>query len=153
MAYTAPYDFMLQPGNGLSAIGPPWSQITAYDLNAGKILWQIPNGDVSGLVAQGVKNTGSQAPRGGVVVTAGGLIFAATSSDRKLRAYDQDNGKILWEKELPTASEGVPTVYEVDGRQYLVVCVAGGNGLFPARVGGLPEPVPGSYMVFALPKR
>ena len=32
--YTAPVDFMIQ-SNGLSAIGPPWSQLTAYDLNAG----------------------------------------------------------------------------------------------------------------------
>ena len=44
--YTAPVDFMIQPSTGLSAIGPPWSQLTAYDLNKGTILWQIPNGDV-----------------------------------------------------------------------------------------------------------
>jgi quinoprotein glucose dehydrogenase len=152
IAYNAPYDFLLQ-GNGLSAIGPPWSQLTAYDLNKGTILWQVPNGEVSGLVAQGVRGTGSHAPRGGVVVTAGGLVFVATSSDRKLRAYDQDNGKILWEKELASASEGVPAVYEVGGRQYIAVCVAAGNGLFPQRVGKQTDPGPGQYMVFALPKR
>src|SRR4029453_6856813 len=40
VAYTSPYDFLFQ-SNGLSAIGPPWSNITAYDLNKGTILWQI----------------------------------------------------------------------------------------------------------------
>ncbi len=49
VAYVAPVDFMIQPSTGLSAIGPPWSQITAYDLNKGTILWQIPDGEVSKL--------------------------------------------------------------------------------------------------------
>jgi len=44
-----------------------------------------------------------------VVATGGGLLFVATSSDRKLRAYDEDSGKVVWEKDLPAASEGVPT--------------------------------------------
>src|SRR5688572_19738651 len=47
--YTAPVDFMIQPSTGLSAIGPPWSQLTAYDLNEGTILWQVPDGDVASL--------------------------------------------------------------------------------------------------------
>jgi outer membrane protein assembly factor BamB len=80
-------------------------------------------------------------------VTAGGLIFAATSTDRKLRAYDQDNGRILWEKEVPSAPEGIPAVYEVNGRQYIAFCVAGGNGLQPPRVGTRTPPGPGQYMV------
>jgi quinoprotein glucose dehydrogenase len=155
VAYNAPYDFMLQ-SNGLSAIGPPWSQLTAYDLNTGTILWRVPNGEVSGLVAQGITGTGSHAPRGGPVVTAGGLVFAGTSSDRTLRAYDQDTGKVVWQKELPAAQEGVPAVYEIDGREYLVVCVGGGNGLFPQRVGSSGQPTappPAQYMAFALPRK
>lgn len=143
--YASPYDFMLQ-GNGLSALNPPWSTITAYDLNKGTILWQIPDGEFPGLAA------GSHAPRGGPVVTAGGLIFVGTSSDRKIRAYDQDNGKVLWEKELPAAQEGVPTVYEANGRQFVAIAV-GGNGTFPPRVGTPTPPGPSQYMVFALPKR
>jgi quinoprotein glucose dehydrogenase len=138
--------------NGLSALGPPWSQLTAYDLNKGTILWQIPNGEVPGLGAQGASVAGSHAPRGGPVVTGGGLIFVATSSDRKLRAYDQDNGKVLWQRELPAASEGVPTVYEVNGRQFIAICV-GGVGLFPPRVGEQAVAGEGQYMVFALPQR
>jgi quinoprotein glucose dehydrogenase len=147
--YTVPIDFMLQ-SNGLSAIGPPWSQLTAYDLNRGTILWQIPNGEVATLAARGITGTGSHAPRGGPVATGGGLLFVATSSDRKLRAYDADDGTVLWEFDLPAASEGVPAVYAVGGRQYITVPV-GGNGLFSQGL-DLPEPGPGQYMTFALPE-
>ena len=152
--YDVPYDFMNNTSSGFSVMGPPWSQLTAYDLNAGKILWQVPNGSVSQLGDAG-KNTGSVAPRGGVVVTAGGLIFVATSSDRKFRAYDQDNGKVLWEYNLPSPSEGVPAVYTAGGRQYIAI-PAGGNGLFqprPPADGSIPPAAPGQYIVFALPRR
>ena len=149
VAYTAPVDFMLQ-SNGLSAIGPPWSQLTAYDLNAGTIMWQVPNGEVAPLAARGITGTGSHAPRGGVVATGSGLVFVATSSDRALRAYDADNGSVLWKFDLPAASEGVPAVYQVNGRQYLAIAV-GGNGLFSQQL-AMPEPGPGQYMVFALPQ-
>ena len=45
--YTSPYDFMLSPSNGMTAIGPPWSEITAYDLNTGEIKWRVPHGGVT----------------------------------------------------------------------------------------------------------
>lgn len=147
VAYTSPVDFMLQ-SNGLSAIGPPWSQITAYDLNEGVIEWQIPNGEVPHLAEQGITDTGSHAPRGGPVATAGGLLFVGTSSDRAFRAYDRDTGEVLWRYQLDAASEGVPTVYEVDGRQYITIA-SGGNGLFGLRAGD--PPGPGKYVTFALP--
>jgi glucose dehydrogenase len=147
--YTAPVDFMLQPSTGLSAIGPPWSQLTAYDLNEGTILWQVPNGEVASLTARGITGTGSHAPRGGVVATGGRLLFVGTSSDRKLRAYDADTGAVLWSHDLPAATEGVPAVYSVGGKQYIAIAV-GGNGLFSQGM-NLPEPGPGHYLVFALP--
>jgi len=95
-----------------------------------------------------------QQQRGGPVVTAGGLIFAATN-DKKLRAYDPDNGKVIYERDLPAAAEGVPAVYEVGGRQYILICAAAGNGppTGPADQGKqAPGPV-GSYIAFALPRR
>ncbi len=147
--YSVPIDFMLQ-SNGLSAIGPPWSRITAYDLNRGTILWQIPNGDVAQLRDQGITGTGSHAPRSGPVVTGGGLIFMATSSDRMLRARDVDDGSVLWEYSLPAGSEGVPAVYSAAGRQFIALPV-GGNGIFNWGL-DLPDPGPGQYMVFALPE-
>src|SRR5262252_1439359 len=118
VAYTSPVNFFNQYANGLSAIGPPWSQLTAYDLNTGKIMWQVPNGEMPGLPG-GKTEPGSFAPRGGIAATAGGLLFIGTSSDRKVRAYDQDTGKVLWAFDVPAAVEGVPTVYEVGGREFV----------------------------------
>jgi quinoprotein glucose dehydrogenase len=159
VAYDAPYNFLTN-GNatngatGFSIMGPPWSQLTAYDLNTGKILWQVPNGSVTALGDAG-KNVGSVAPRGGVVVTAGGLVFAGTASDRKFRAYDQDTGKVLWEADLGAPAEGVPSVYQVAGRQFIAV-PTGGAGIFQPRAPAA-SPIaaaasPG-YVVFALPKK
>jgi quinoprotein glucose dehydrogenase len=148
--YKSNVDFMLQ-SNGLPAIDPPWSLITAYDMDTGKKLWSLPNGEVTKLVEQGIRDTGSTAPRGGPVATAGGLVFVGTSSDRKFRARDAATGKVLWEFSLPAASEGVPAVYEAGGRQYIVIPV-GGDGLFAPKLGQTP-PGPSQYMAFALPER
>jgi hypothetical protein len=75
-------------------------------------------------------------------VTAGGLVFFATGSDRRFRAYDRDSGKEVWSFELPAASEGMPATYEVNGQQYIAVPVAAGTGQFAARFGG-PGPAGG----------
>jgi glucose dehydrogenase len=98
---------------------------------------------------------GSVAPRGGLVVTAGGLIFAGITSDRAFRAYDQDTGKVLWEYSLPASQEGVPAVYQVAGREYIAVPV-GGNGIFqprPAAGNPIVPAGPTQYMVFTLPRK
>ncbi len=153
VAYSSPVSFMNNYANGLSAIGPPWSQLTAYDLNTGKMLWQVPNGEMPGLPG-GKTEPGSFAPRGGPVATAGGLLFVGTSSDRKIRAYDQDTGKVLWSMDVGAAVEGVPAVYEVGGREFVVFCVGGGRGLFaPRGVGIAADPAPAQYIALALPKR
>jgi quinoprotein glucose dehydrogenase len=84
------------------------------------------------------------------------LVFVATASDRKIRAYDEDTGKVIWEKELPAGSEGIPAVYEVAGREYIAFCVAGGDGMMTTKIDtGKPvvRPGPGAYVVFALPQR
>ena len=149
IAYTSPVNFLVDNEEGMPAIGPPWSQLTAYNLDTGEILWQVPNGGVYELMQQGINDTGAQAPRGGPVVTAGGLVFVATSSDRKLRARNTDTGATLWEYDLPAGSDGVPAVYAVDGRQFIVVPV-GGEGSFNQGL-DIPDPGPSQYMVFALP--
>jgi len=146
--YQGGIDFMLQ-SNSLSAIGPPWSTITAYDMNSGDILWQVPNGDILPLEQLGIDDTGSHAPRGSPVITAGGLMFIGTSSDRKLRARDTDTGKVLWEANLGAASEGAPAVYQAGGREFIVVPV-GGIGLF-ANARNQPPAGPNQYVAFALP--
>jgi quinoprotein glucose dehydrogenase len=147
----------LNTANGLPAIGPPWSNITAYDLNEGTVRWKIPIGVVPELAAKGIKDTGSYWPRGGPVVTAGGLVFAGTGADLTAHAYDAASGKILWEKELPSGPEGIPAVYEVNGRQFVVFCTRSGrvnDNLGPnpnsiAQKIGAPEAQ--GYYAFALP--
>jgi quinoprotein glucose dehydrogenase len=168
--YTSPYDFMLSPSNGMTAIGPPWSELTAYDLNTGEIKWRVPHGGVTAPSELDVPaDAGSHMPRGGPLVTAGGLVFVATASDRTFRAYDRDNGKVVWSTSLPTGSEGVPATYAVDGRQFIVLPVASGAGLFPPRFGapppdggrggrggrgdqGGPAQPTGAYVAYALPR-
>ena len=151
--YRVPIDFWLTSMR-LSALGPPWSTLTAYDLNTGEIKWQIPNGTVSNLpqIDAWKGDTGAQWPRGGILVTGGGLLFVATGSDRKLRAYDRDTGKVLWSTDLPQAADGMPASYEVNGRQMIVVPVAAGLGSNAVKVNGETLPAgPGAYMTFALP--
>lgn len=98
------------------------------------------------------EGTGSHAPRGGVVATGGGLPFAGTSSDRALRAYDSDTGAVLWKANLQAAPEGVPAVYQVNGREYVAITV-GGNGstLFSQGLEHM-KPGPAQYVAFALPR-
>jgi quinoprotein glucose dehydrogenase len=151
--YTAvnPYGFMRDPATGLPPLTPPWSQITAYDLNKGAILWQVPNGDSQQLVGRGVRGTGSHQARAGMVVTAGGLIFIGTP-DNKLRAYDEDNGKVIWETAVSGPINGVPAVYEMNSRQYLAVAV-GAAGTQDDDSGQSPGRTGSQYVVFALPRR
>lgn len=158
--YWTGYGYM-DSKDGLPAIKGPWSTLTAYDLNRGTIKWQIPLGGITRLTEKGITETGSYWPRGGVAVTAGGLIFSGTKSDSTFRAYDKDTGKVLWEKVLPAAPEGIPAVYEVAGREYVVISARPGTVLAGTDVGakqnsdkpvtkGEAEATQG-YYVFALP--
>jgi quinoprotein glucose dehydrogenase len=154
--YTGPLGTMFRTSNGLSAISPPWAQIVAYDLNEGVIKWRAPLGNVPALAAKGIRGTGNnqRVHRNGPAVTAGGLIFVGSWGDRTVHAYDKDNGKILWEKELEANPEGLAAVYEVDGREYIAFCASGSpqnadaNSI--AAVTGKIEAQ--GYYVFALPK-
>jgi quinoprotein glucose dehydrogenase len=105
--------------NGLPASGPPFTQLVAYDLNDGSVKWRIADGTSPGLAAQGITGTGSVRPKNGPVATAGGLVFIANDQDRRLRAYDKADGRLLWEHEIPANPEGIPAIYAVGGRQYI----------------------------------
>ena len=130
--------------DGYPANAPPWGILTAVDLKTGKYLWRVPFGTYPALVAQGMKDTGSE-NYGGPVVTAGGVLFiGATVFDREFHAFDTRTGKLLWETELPFAGIATPATYMVDGRQYVVIAASGGRD---------PKgPVGGAYIAFALPK-
>lgn len=139
--------------SGLPAIAPPWTTLTAYDLNEGTIKWQVPLGEVPDLAARGFNNTGSHFPKVGPVVTAGGLIFTGTR-DRKVRALDSTTGKVLWEAELEAGLEGMPAVYQIDGREYVVFCAAAQATTHTHDLPGQPAPqapIHGAYVAFALP--
>jgi quinoprotein glucose dehydrogenase len=122
---------------------PPWGTLNAIDLNKGEIKWRIPFGEYPELTAKGIKDTGSD-NYGGPVVTASGLLFiGATSFDKKFHAYDKLTGKLLWETTLPAAGNATPSIYEIDGQEYIViVCGGGKNG---AASGG-------SIVAFSLPR-
>ena len=143
--YESAFGFMIA-SDGLAAIKPPWTSLTVYDLNAGTIKWRIPLGDVPHLAAKGIKGTGTHHPKVGPVVTATGLIFTGTR-DKKVRAFDVENGRLLWEHELDAALEGIPAIYENGGRQYIVFCASAQAGLTPATQ----EVIRGAYVAFALP--
>lgn len=148
--YGGPFDFLIQ-SNGMVPISPPWSTITAYDMTTGKMLYQIPNGDEMAALKLGVKDTGTQATRGGPAVTGSDLLFVPTAGDRKLRARDASTGKTLWDYDLPAAGEGTPAIYEADGREFVVIPV-GWEGQFHQGLGMPPVPKTMRYMAFALPK-
>ncbi|MBV8828847.1 MAG: PQQ-binding-like beta-propeller repeat protein [Acidobacteriaceae bacterium] len=140
-------------GNESYVITPPWSTITAYDLNTGKIKWQTPYGDLP-QAGPSKKLRGNVYPKSGFVLTAGGLVLFA-GNDSKLYALNKETGEVVCAKDLPNGSLGVPAVYEANGREYILVAVSGGNP-FPEggrlAPGGVNAPaISKSYIAFALP--
>jgi len=127
---------------GYPGIKPPWGTLNALDLNSGETKWSIPLGEYPRLVAQGVKDTGSDNYGGAIVTQNGLLIIAATTYDNKIRAFDKTNGKLLWEGQLPAAGNTTPSTYMVNGRQYIVIACGGGKNGAPSG---------GTYVAFALP--
>jgi quinoprotein glucose dehydrogenase len=111
---------------GYPAIKPPWGTLNAIDLNQGTIKWKVPLGEIAELTARGIAQTGTE-NYGGPVVTAGGVVFIAATSDEKFRAFDQDTGELLWETTLPASGFATPSVYSVNGKQYIAIACGGGK--------------------------
>lgn len=117
------YNKFLTP-EGYPAIRPPWGSLTAIDLKTGAHVWKIPFGEFEALKAKGIPATGRE-NYGGPVVTKGGLLFIGASADGKFRIIHKRTGKILREIDLPAPGVATPSIYEVNGKQYVVIACGG----------------------------
>jgi quinoprotein glucose dehydrogenase len=130
-----------QDNQGYPAIKPPWGTLNAVDLNTGEIKWKVTLGEYPELSARGIPPTGTE-NYGGPVVTASGLLFIGASADETFRVFDKETGKILWQTKLPFGGNATPSMYMVNGRQYVVISCGGGKS---------GRPRGGSLVAFALP--
>ncbi len=87
-----------------------WGNVTAVDYGTGKIRWQVKT---------------PQPMIGGVLATAGGLVFTGEGGG-EFKAYDAETGSVLWAFQAGAGVNAPPASYTVDGRQFIVVG-AGGN--------------------------
>jgi quinoprotein glucose dehydrogenase len=119
---------------GLPLGRPPWGTIVATDLNTGKKLWTIANGDTPESVRKNEKLKGMVIPRtghddrAGLLVTKsllfageGAGMFIASEGGNMLRAHDKKSGEIVWEMDLGLRQTGIPMSYAVGGKQYILV--------------------------------
>jgi quinoprotein glucose dehydrogenase len=142
-------------GNEPYVINPPWTSLVAYDLNTGKIKWKTPYGDLP-QAGPSDKLRGNVYPKSGMVSTAGGLVLFA-GNDSKLYVLNSETGKVIFSKDLPNGSQGVPAVYEANGREYILLAVSGGATPYPEGAylppGGVNHPPATSkgYIALALP--
>jgi quinoprotein glucose dehydrogenase len=127
---------------GYPAIKPPWGTLNAINLNSGELLWKTELGEYPELKQKGIR-TGTE-NYGGPVVTAGGIVFIAATKDGKFRAFNKQNGKLLWETELPAPGFATPSVYRLNGKQYVVIACGGGK---------LGTKSGDAYVAFALPSK
>jgi PQQ-dependent dehydrogenase (methanol/ethanol family) len=87
-----------------------WGNVTAVDYDTGMIRWKVKT---------------EQPMIGGVLATAGGLVFTGEGNGQ-FKAYDAETGAGLWNFQAGAGVNAPPSSYTVDGKQYIVVA-AGGN--------------------------
>jgi quinoprotein glucose dehydrogenase len=138
---------------GLSIVKPPYGQIVAINLDKGDLVWSTPHGDTPDAVRNhpalkgvNIPKTGQQGNVGVVVtktlVVVGDPSVTTTPEHPRgamLRAYDKNSGAQVGAVWMPAPQSGSPMTYSVDGRQYIIVAVSGGN-------------YSGEYIAFALPQ-
>ncbi len=114
--------------DGYPGSKPPWGTLTAMNLNKGKIIWQVPFGEYKKLSKKGIPITGTE-NYGGATATAGNIIFATGTVDKKIRAFDSTTGKEIWSYQMKYAGSGPPTIYSINGEQYVIVASTGSLSL------------------------
>ncbi len=115
-------------GLDIPCVKPPWGELTAVDMQTGRIAWQRKVGTLQDVAPGPVPNLELGMPgMGGPIVTAGGLVFMAAVMDHYLRAFDLANGDILWQARLPVGGQATPMSYFLDttGKQYVVIAAGG----------------------------
>jgi len=116
---------------GVPCNQPPYGTITAVDLNTHKVAWQVPAGTTEKLgpfgMASHLPMPAGMPTYAGTMTTAGGLVFFAGFQDYYIRAYDAQNGKLVWQYALPVGSSATPISYvsPATGKQYIVISVGG----------------------------
>ena len=118
--------------NHLPCTAPPFGVLVAINLANGARAWEVPLGDPAGLKPElaALSKTPLGMPNlGGPIATAGGLVFIAATMDPAIRAFDIENGRMLWQAKLPAGGRATPMTYQVraGGRQYVVVAAGGGD--------------------------
>ena len=109
---------------GLPINKPPYGEVVSYDLNSFKINWKIPVGNYSQY--KGINPTG-QFIYGGMATTSDGILFVTGGPDRFVRAFDTDNGKLLWSYQMEAAGSSPPIVFKFNSDNYLAVVSTGGK--------------------------
>ncbi len=148
--YGAPYGVEIQPflsPLGLPCKQPAWGFVAGVDLQSHQVVWKKRIGTIRDSLPAlfqlppmkiGVPGLG------GVMSTAGNVMFVGATQDNYLRAYDVGNGELLWQARLPAGGQATPMTYEAGGRQYVLI-MAGGHGSFGTKMGD-------SLMAYALPR-
>ena len=109
--------------DGLPASSPPWGKINAIDINTGKTNWSIS----FGARKTAKRKINGDINFGGVLSTAGNLLFATGTPDKFLYVYNSKSGKKIWEYQLPFAGSSSPMTYYYRGEQYIIVNSGGGK--------------------------
>ncbi|MDE2570875.1 MAG: membrane-bound PQQ-dependent dehydrogenase, glucose/quinate/shikimate family [Sphingomonadales bacterium] len=141
-AYSGPFMTAL----GVPCQQPPYSMLTAIDLRTRKVVWERPVGTAEEIGPFGIAShlpltIGAPPVVGGPLSTAGDVVFVGAFGDRRLRAIDSLNGRLLWSDKLPQGNQATPITYRGprSGRQ-MVVIVSGGEATIGAG-GSSPESV------------
>lgn len=98
----------------------PWGALAAIDVSTGKLRWETP----------------MLPSLGGPMAVNGVVFFGGTVFETKLRAFAADDGRKLWEADLPFSAHSVPSTYEWEGKRYVVVCAGGHGKVDGSKLGG-----------------
>jgi quinoprotein glucose dehydrogenase len=109
--------------NGYPCSPTPWGELEAIDAATGEFKWRVPLGEYKELTAKGIPPTG-MIPKGGVIVTGGGILFDAATDDKMFRAFDPKNGQILWKTQLTAAGATPMTFKSKSGKEFIVIATA-----------------------------